>query len=166
MTVPLRSTGQGAQPEPEASVTLSALEWRTLAAVQSHLLPDEPGAPGAHACRATHYLDRAISEPGFDPAVRVFLLGGVAQLDGICREKHGKSFSDLEPERREALLRALARVKPSGEDWLATLLLYTLEASLGDPIYGGNPDGIGWRWLRHDPGTPRPRAAERRELPR
>lgn len=166
MTVPVRSTQQCLQPEPEARVTLTALEWETLTAVQSHLLPDEPGSPGANACRATRYLDRALSEPEFDPAVRVFLLAGVAQLAEICRETQGKSFGDLDPERREALLRALARVKPSGEDWLATLLLYTLEASLCDPIYGGNPDGIGWRWLRHDPGTPRPRAAERRELPR
>jgi gluconate 2-dehydrogenase gamma chain len=25
-------------------------------------------------------------------------------------------------------------------------------------VYGGNPDGIGWRWLGHVPGYPRPPA--------
>ena len=34
-----------------------------------------------------------------------------------------------------------------------------MEALLTDPAYGGNPDGIGWRWLGHTPGYPRPSAA-------
>jgi gluconate 2-dehydrogenase gamma chain len=31
-----------------------------------------------------------------------------------------------------------------------------MEALLTDPAYGGNPGGIGWRWLQHVPGYPRP----------
>jgi len=25
-------------------------------------------------------------------------------------------------------------------------------------VYGGNPDGIGWKWLEHQPGYPTPPA--------
>ena len=42
--------------------------------------------------------------------------------------------------------------------WLSTLITYTLEALLSDPLYGGNTNGIGWKWLGHDPGNPRPSA--------
>ena len=43
-----------------------------------------------------------------------------------------------------------------GENWVSTLLFYICEALLTDPIYGGNPNGIGWAWLAHQPGFPRP----------
>jgi len=36
------------------------------------------------------------------------------------------------------------------------LLTYLLEALLADPVYAGNPNGIGWKWLQHQPGFPRP----------
>ena len=53
------------------------------------------------------------------------------------------------------MLRRIA-ASPAGENWLSTLILYLMEALLTDPAYGGNPGGIGWRWLRHTPGYPRP----------
>ena len=46
----------------------------------------------------------------------------------------------------------------AGRNWLSLLLTYVLEALLADPVYGGNPDGIGWQWLEHQPGYPRPPA--------
>jgi gluconate 2-dehydrogenase gamma chain len=41
---------------------------------------------------------------------------------------------------------------------LSLLLYYIFEALLSDPVYGGNPGGIGWQWLEHQPGFPRPPA--------
>ena len=46
----------------------------------------------------------------------------------------------------------------AGQNWLSLLLTYLLEALLADPVYGGNPDGIGWQWLEHQSGFPRPPA--------
>ena len=43
-----------------------------------------------------------------------------------------------------------------GESWLSLILYYLIEALLLDPVYGGNPNGIGWKWLEHQPGFPRP----------
>jgi gluconate 2-dehydrogenase gamma chain len=45
-----------------------------------------------------------------------------------------------------------------GRAWLSLLLYYIFEALLSDPVYGGNPGEIGWRWLEHQPGFPRPPA--------
>jgi len=41
------------------------------------------------------------------------------------------------------------------------VLGYIFEALLVDPVYGGNPNGIGWKWLEHQPGLPRPTADKR-----
>lgn len=44
----------------------------------------------------------------------------------------------------------------AGENWLSLLLYYLLESLTLDPIYGGNTDGMGWQWLGHQAGFPRP----------
>lgn len=146
---------------PALRSVLTVEQWRTLAAVQDHLLPSEPSdprAPGAREVRATAYLDRALAVPGFDADTRSFLLKGIGWLDDLARERRQAPFHALDPGPREDLLHEIAASGP-GERWLATLIGYTLEALLADPLYGGNPDGIGWAWLDHDPGRPRPTPA-------
>jgi gluconate 2-dehydrogenase gamma chain len=135
--------------------TFDADQWTIIESVQDHLLPSEPDAPGARDANATAYLDRALADPKFDPDVRAFILKGVRWLDEIAEERDGRHFPHIQPGRREELLREIA-ASNAGERWLSTLLSYTLEALLADPLYGGNPGGVGWRWLGHDPGRPRP----------
>ena len=90
-----------------------------------------------------------------DAQERQFILDGVGWLEGISGEAAERSFLDLDEPGREQVLRRIA-ASPAGENWLSTLVLYLMEALLTDPAYDGNPGGIGWRWLRHTPGYPRP----------
>jgi gluconate 2-dehydrogenase gamma chain len=143
---------------PERPQTLTPDQWRTLASVQDHLLPSEPDnprAPGAREVQATAYLDRALAVPGFPADTRAFILQGIGWLDDLAVERHQTPFRNLAAGPREDLLHAIA-ASPAGERWLSGLIGYTLEALLADPLYGGNPGGIGWTWLDHDPGRPRP----------
>ncbi|RMG27593.1 MAG: gluconate 2-dehydrogenase subunit 3 family protein [Gammaproteobacteria bacterium] len=133
---------------------------RLFETVQAHLLPSTGGGPGAREVHATDYLEAALGLPQFDPEIRDFLLQGAAWLEEEARAIHRRAFTALEAQAREALLARVARTE-WGENWLATLLDYTLEALLCDPVYGGNPAGIGWRWLEHQPGFPRPPANKR-----
>lgn len=132
--------------------------WRILATVQQHLFPDDGNGPGAEAIRATAYLRRAMALPRFPAEERDFILQGPVWLDELAHQDHGAPFVKLAAEQREALLQRIARSQ-AGENWLALLLLYVFEALLTAPVYGGNPGGIGWRWLEHDPGFPLPTAA-------
>ena len=158
---PLLGAATGDDPVPAERATFSTGQWLTLAAVQDHLLPAEPSnpkAPGAREVHATAYLDRALAVPGFDADSRSLILQGIGWLDDLARERHRAAFYDLGPGLREDLLHRIAGT-PAGERWLSSLIGYTLEALLADPLYGGNPGGIGWVWLDHDPGQPRPTAA-------
>jgi gluconate 2-dehydrogenase gamma chain len=123
--------------------------------VQDHLFPSEPGAPGSGDIRATAYLDGVLADPDLDPETRTFVLSGIGWLDDLAQEGHGRPFAELDPAPREDLLRRIGE-NGAGDRWLSVLIAYTLEALLGDPLYGGNPGGIGWVWLDHDPGRPRP----------
>jgi len=60
-------------------------------------------------------------------------------------------------QQREDVLRQIEQSQ-AGRNWLSLLLTYLPEALLADPVYGGNPDGIGWTWLEHQPGYPTPPA--------
>jgi len=137
--------------------TLTEAQWDTIAAVQEHLLPSEPDAPGAREVHATAYLDRTLADPKFDPDIKGFILEGIGWLQEIAKAQDGMLFHRIRPARREELLRQIAAT-PAGERWLSNLVTYCLEALLADPLYGGNPGGIGWQWLGHDPGRPRPTA--------
>ena len=140
---------------PIGSLAVSADPWPVLAAVQDHLFPSESGAPGAREIQALAYLQGVLADPGGEPETQRFLLMGVDWLEDLARGRYQASFVDLAAVRRERLLRQVA-ASEQGENWLSTVLLYVCEALLTDPVYGGNPDGIGWAWLAHQPGVPRP----------
>jgi gluconate 2-dehydrogenase gamma chain len=147
---PTASGGPGAAQDP----------WPLLAAVQDHLFPSELDAPGAREIHALRYLQGVLGDPRGDRDEQRFILRGAGWLEDLSRQRHRVSFLDLDPLRRELVLREVASTV-RGENWLSTLLLYVCEALLADPVYGGNPDGIGWTWLRHQPGYPRPTADKR-----
>ncbi len=129
--------------------------WPLLAAVQAHLFPSEIDAPGAEEIHALAYLQGVLGDPRGDRDEQRFLLKGVDWLEDLSRQRHKTSFIKLDPTHREQVLREVVST-PEGENWVATLLFYLCEALLADPIYGGNPNGIGWAWLAHQPGFPRP----------
>ncbi len=133
--------------------------WQTLSAVHDHLFPTTAGAPGAKEINATAYLQRMWAEPDMDPDNREFIPNGVGWLNDIAHQRHEATFAELNEEQREGVLRQIEKTG-AGERWLSLILVYIFEALLSDPVYGGNPDQIGWRWLEHRPGFPRPSAEQ------
>lgn len=134
--------------------------WRTLDAVFEHMFPAEPDSPGSRDIRAIPYLQNMLAAPDMDPDDRTFVRDGVGWLNDLAREHHARDFVALDASARERMLRQVER-SGAGERWLSMLLDYLLEALLADPVYGGNPDEIGWRWLEHQAGYPLPPAGKR-----
>ncbi len=137
-------------------VLFSKQQRHALGAVQQHLFPGEADSPGAADINATVYLETAITAPGIDPDTRNTIVNGIGRLQDASRERFDVMFNSLDYEQREQLLRYLADETRWGRAWLSLLLYYVFEALLSDPVYGGNPGEIGWRWLQHQPGFPRP----------
>ena len=130
-------------------------EWVVIDRVQQHLFPDEPDAPGATAINALAYLRQVLQDPGIPAEDRAFVLKGVSWLQGMAQQQHQSSFLALSDTQQAALLQLIARSE-AGENWLSTLLTYIFEALLTAPAYGGNPGGVGWKWLKYIPGFPLP----------
>lgn len=129
--------------------------WLTLSKVQQHLFPDEENSIGAEDIHALEYLRSTIMTPDFDKEEETLIHNGVNWLNDLSQQQYSKKFIQLDNIAKEKLLRRIESSN-AGERWLSTVLTYLLEALLTDPIYGGNTNGIGWKWLQHQAGFPRP----------
>jgi len=140
---------------PTSGAGLSQQQWQILIAVQEHLFPAELAAPGAKDINAANYLLTVLTTPNPKLTEQKFFRDGIIQLEKIVQDMQFGLFITLSNTQREIVLHRLETTR-NGKQWLRTLLEYILEALLSDPIYGGNPNEIGWRWLQHQAGFPRP----------
>lgn len=129
--------------------------WLTLSEVQQHLFPQEKSSIGARDIQALEYLRATMNAPDFDNDEKKLIHNGVSWLNDLSKQTYTKVFVRLDDNSKEKILRRIEGSR-AGERWLSTLLTYLLEALVTDPVYGGNPNGIGWKWLQHQPGFPRP----------
>jgi len=135
---------------------LSEQQWQTLDAVLDHLFPSETDAPGAKDVKALHWLQTVLLDGQTDEVHKQFLRAGVVHVDETSLELYQKLFIALQQDQREAVLRSMEKSKQQGRAWLQEMIRYIFEALLSDPVYGGNPQAVGWEWLQHTPGFPRP----------
>jgi len=139
--------------------SLSALEepWKTIAAVQEHLFPADEHSPGAEDIQALSYLQNMILAPDISESEREHINNGAGWLNDLSVKIYQHKFIELDEISREKILRKIEQSR-AGSRWLSLLMSYLIEALLSDPIYGGNKNGTGWKWLEHQPGFPTPTA--------
>ena len=150
-TVPTEAKGAAA-PLPRV---LSRAEWLTFEASLDVMLPSGPGSPGARDVNAIGYLDAALADRDTDPADVQLARSGALWLDEAARLGGARDFADAPSEAREKALRLVSEHE-RGPAWVLLVLMFGLEALLGDPVHGGNPGEVGWLWLGYKPGEPRP----------
>lgn len=154
-SLPLLGVLQGCDRPAEPSALLQQHPWQTFAAVQQQLLPADGNGPSAREINATLYLKFVLDAPDTDADDKTFVLNGIKWLNSLSDEQFGNPFVALNATEQDKALNKIAS-SSAGERWLSHLLLYIMEALLTDPVYGGNPAGIGWQWLEHQAGFPRP----------
>lgn len=89
---------------------------------------------------------------------KTFLRNGIGWLNEESISHYKKIYTELTLQERQNLLKIISKQR-WGENWITTVLTYIMEAMLGDPIYGINRDGSGWKWLNYESGLPRPKGA-------
>ena len=144
-----------AKDKPVTADWLNNPDWQTLAAVQEVLFPAAEDIPGASDIAATVYLHKTIENPNADGEDRDFIFKGIGWLDGLTQEHHKQNFVQLSVEQQEKIIQQIVKSR-AGRNWVSMLLSYTLEALLSAPVYGGNKNQAGWKWLQHQPGYPAP----------
>jgi gluconate 2-dehydrogenase gamma chain len=125
--------------------------FKTLEAVQEVLFPKGLDAPAASVFGATAYLANVSSHSSFLASDLRFLKHGMQEL--MNEYPH---FLTLSFKEQEAAITDFSQ-NDVGRNWIAFVLYFTIEGLFADPIYGGNKNESGWKWLGHNAGQPRPK---------
>ncbi len=123
-------------------------------AVINHLFNDADGYVTSKL-NVMGYFKGVLSDERIDIAIREYLINGAVWLDESADDTFGKKFVALNHDQKEALLKTVSMLR-WGDRWLYRMMSYYFEAVFSDPIYGGNTDAAGWKWLAYEPGFPRP----------
>lgn len=125
--------------------------------------PDDGNGPSAEDINAFGYvmwvlhdtLNRKIED-------NAYIIVGLNWADETAQEIYFAPFVELSQEQKENLVGEFTKMK-WGSNWSSMMITLILEALVLDPIYGGNTNEVGWTWLNHTPGYPRPSETNRYE---
>ena len=149
---PLR---MGGRPEMPGGQGFGDEERELVGAVQEILFPSDGNGPGAADIQATEYLEWVLSDREKDPDEVSYILDGIGWVNEYTNKSIRNDFNDIGRSEQEYIITRIS-YEPWGESWLSVILTYIFEALLCDPQYPGNPENVGWQWLNHNPGMPRP----------
>jgi gluconate 2-dehydrogenase alpha chain len=139
-----------------AWTALNLTQVAALDAFFEQLFPADEYGPGASSLGVTQYLDRALSGP-YGRHLETYRLG-VDALEAESLDRFGKPFAEGDPVQQQELIAALEQGSaPSfraidGKAFFELVRSHLQEGLFADPIYGGNRNKGGWRFLGH-PGV-------------
>ena len=140
---------------------LDALQWQTLEAACARIIPTDQD-PGATEAGVVSYIDGQLAHPPVS-SFREMIAAGLERLELVARRVHHGSFARLAAAQQDAVLQLVLRARRiggryNGQRFFRILVVLTLEGFLGDPIYGGNRDRVGWKLVGFTPQAPGPAA--------
>jgi hypothetical protein len=129
------------------------------------ILPGTDTAPGATDANAAGFVDALLAN---DPEVfyeitefRKTYEAALPALDAAATQRFGAPLAELDTAQATELLSGLSKGELEGlpeeldqKKTFATLRAHTIEGSFSDPRWGGNREGIVWRWIGY-PEEPR-----------
>jgi gluconate 2-dehydrogenase alpha chain len=140
----------------QAFTALNLSEAVTLDALFEQLFPADENGPGASSIGVIQYLDRALSGP-YGTHLETYRLG-VHALNAESLNRVGKTFVEADSLQQQELITALEQgATPNfraieGKAFFELARSHLQEGLFADPIYGGNRNKAGWRFLGH-PGV-------------
>ncbi len=136
--------------------TFTLSQHKVLDSVQMQLSPNDGNGPSARDINGIKYLEWAMSDQqNIDDGDLEFIAKGIGWLNDLSDQTQGDVFIRLDNKQQDKVLKQIAS-SSAGENWLSVLMYYLTEALMLDPVYGGNTDTVGWKWLEHQPGFPAP----------
>jgi hypothetical protein len=147
-------TTAGAAPEGVLK-TFTRLEYDTLDAICSRIIPTDESGPGAKEARAVRYIDWGLSGSISNAAtLRPQYSAALGAVEAHAISTKGVSFAKLGPVDQDAIVTALqnSQVPNAPMGFFNTIRTHTIEGTFSDPFYGGNYNCAGWDLIKY-PGV-------------
>ena len=121
------------------------------------ILPGSETNPGARDAGAVEYIDSLLTmthETYFDiPNLQKLYPAGLAAIDAAANAQFGGSVTQVAIEQVASLLQQMKDGKLAGSmptadqmKFFTNVRAQCLEGCFGDPRWGGNKNGVMWRW--------------------
>jgi gluconate 2-dehydrogenase gamma chain len=151
-----------------------------ITAMAERIFPADSTGPGATDAHVTDYIDGQLAG-GWGMGDRTYMQGpfytpetsghgwqypstprdtysdSLAALAAYCQQKYKNTYDALDTTNQDAILTDMAAGKipmPVPSDQFFTMFFQNVKEGLfADPMYGGNYNFIGWKWVRY-PGNP------------
>ncbi len=140
----------------EGNDILSAEQSTILNDILEIFFPDDGNGPSAEDINAFGYimwvLHDSINRKSED---NEYIIEGIDWANETAQEIYFTPFTELDQKQKEALVDKFTKLN-WGKSWSSVIITLIMEAVLLDPLYGGNTNEVGWEWLNHTPGFPRP----------
>ncbi len=121
------------------------------------LFPASNSSPGIEQINAEFHINSYLTDPLIDPDEQKNVINGIQWLNETAQETFKTGFLSLNETQQNEILQNILKTS-WGESWLSKLLTLTFESLLLDPLYQINTGEVGWYWLHHQPGQPRPKS--------
>jgi len=135
--------------------TFTRLEYDTLDAICSRIIPTDETGPGAREARAVRYIDWGLSGSiGNAATLRPQYSAALAAVEAHAISTRGASFAKLSPADQDAIVTALqnSQIPNAPMGFFNTIRTHTIEGTFSDPFYGGNYNCAGWDLIKY-PGV-------------
>ena len=120
-----------------------------LAAALARILPTDQD-PGAAEADVIEYVDRELARPEY-AVVKANVLAGLTALGRLSVRATRSAFEALSPAEQDRVLQETQHASERGKDFVFILTVLALEGFLGDPRWGGNKGGVGWKFIGYGP---------------
>jgi len=129
---------------PAAFRHLNAKSAAEIEALAAQILPSDE-TPGAREAGVIYFIDRALTT--FDQDKQEVYRQGMQDMQAKREALFpgSQSIAALTAQQQVELLQATERT-----DFFQLLRFHTLAGFLGNPSYGGNRDGVGWKLIGFD----------------
>ncbi len=134
---------------------LNPEEMKSLHIIQNILVPNDGNGPSASEVNAHDYFIWTLQDDRLPDSEKEYFINKLQDLIQLSKDKFGKTLINL-PKKDQELFIANNITSGWTRTYLSRMITVIFEAMLLDPIYGGNPNEIGWDWLAHTGGSPRP----------
>jgi len=134
-----------------AYTTFGPAEADTLEALLNRIVPADDIGPGAVDLGVGQFIDRAIG--GALAVNRIDYDRGLLALDAYSQATYGTPFRSAPPERQDAMItqmqsNALPGFNVDSRTFFNLVKEHTLQGLFGDPYWGGNKNGGGWKLMQ------------------
>ncbi len=119
------------------------------------LFPKSKYSPSASQLKSDIYYIWTLKDRRLEADNRTLLALNLIKFAQFSVEKTGKKFTELNLEEQKDLVKVVSATH-WGENFLSRSFTIIFESMFANPVYGSNPDKIGWNWLNYKGGIPEP----------